>query len=59
MDGISGWMVRVNPSGNKHVHQVTAWRRERERWSHGTGLNRRPAVYETAALPLSYRGFMW
>ena len=26
------------------------------KWSHGPGLNRRPAVYETAALPLSYRG---
>ena len=25
-------------------------------WSQRTGLNRRPAVYETAALPLSYVG---
>jgi hypothetical protein len=25
-------------------------------WSHRTGLNCRPAVYETAALPLSYDG---
>ena len=26
-------------------------------WSQWPGLNRRPAVYETAALPLSYTGF--
>ncbi len=25
-------------------------------WSRWSGLNRRPAVYETAALPLSYTG---
>ena len=25
-------------------------------WSQWSGLNRRPAVYETAALPLSYTG---
>ncbi|SVB62316.1 uncharacterized protein METZ01_LOCUS215170, partial [marine metagenome] len=27
-----------------------------KKWSQRTGLNRRPAVYETAALPLSYVG---
>jgi hypothetical protein len=43
----------------KGLHQVTAWRREKGEWSHRTDLNRRPAVYETAALPLSYGGFRW
>ncbi len=27
-------------------------------WSHRSGLNRRPAVYKTAALPLSYGGLI-
>tara|TARA_B100000809_G_scaffold253816_1_gene290279 strand:- start:357 stop:557 length:201 start_codon:yes stop_codon:yes gene_type:complete len=27
-----------------------------QKWSQRTDLNRRPAVYETAALPLSYVG---
>jgi hypothetical protein len=26
------------------------------KWSHESGLNRRPTVYKTVALPLSYRG---
>ena len=30
----------------------------KKRWSQWSGLNRRPAVYETAALPLSYTG-LW
>ena len=29
---------------------------EREGWSQWPGLNRRPTVYETVALPLSYIG---
>jgi hypothetical protein len=28
----------------------------KEKWSRRVGLNHRPAVYETAALPLSYAG---
>src|SRR3954471_14361734 len=28
-------------------------------WSRWTGLNRRPTVYETVALPLSYTGVDW
>jgi hypothetical protein len=31
-------------------------RARRECWSRWTGLNRRPTVYETVALPLSYTG---
>src|SRR5271154_4746625 len=27
-----------------------------KKWSHESGLNRRPIVYKTIALPLSYRG---
>jgi hypothetical protein len=36
----------------------TAWRGSfvREGWSRHSDLNRGPAVYETAALPLSYVG---
>jgi hypothetical protein len=30
--------------------------RERKSWSQWSGLNRRPTVYETVALPLSYTG---
>ena len=29
---------------------------QKKKWSQWSGLNRRPAVYETAALPLSYTG---
>lgn len=29
---------------------------EKKKWSRRVGLNHRPAVYETAALPLSYAG---
>ncbi len=35
---------------------VTAREKVAKKKSHGGGLNSRPAVYETAALPLSYRG---
>ena len=32
-------------------------RNDGEEWSQWSGLNRRPTVYETVALPLSYIGF--
>jgi hypothetical protein len=56
-----GGKGRVNPVANMFANKKPLqpfWRGSfvREVWSRHSDLNRGPAVYETAALPLSYVG---
>src|SRR6184192_2350810 len=38
---------------------ATSWKFATWKWSQWPGLNRRPTVYETVALPLSYIGVLY